>query len=257
MAGLSFTCRRILSAAVFASVLLAGCAVDSNGAFRLDADELSAKKLYPFQTVFGDGVLRRTLDGRYQIKLYDRQAIFDVARTDGVLVDSVLSANNETYVTLRIPHPGCQYVYRTLLVKQKEVDRYDLPSDCQTPVSFAMDDGHLLAVQQKPVNARYWMMTDATVVSGIVPAPMPPVATRPVPVEKAQRSTSTALRRKTVKTQTPAANVADSGADSVGKSTPGGAHHLSGVTVVGAPQKVSTADGSNRTPIHIDLDDAH
>lgn len=250
--------------------LLSGCAVGPNGAFQIDADELTARKLYPFQTAFGDAVLRRTLDGRYQLKFYDRMAIFDVARTDGVVVDNVSTANGQTYVTLRIPRPTCQYAYRTLLVRQKEVDRYDLPSDCQTPVSFAMEDGHLLAVQQKPVNARFWKMTDNAVVSGIVPPPAPPVSAHASPAGGGARSAASTHPRRPVRHKadrsgnsgTLAAGFDDSASadqtgDGAAAGAPGGTHHLSGVTVVAVPQKVSTAGGSSRTPIHIDLDDAH
>lgn len=255
--------------AVFSPVLLAGtlaltgCAVDSHGALYLDADELTAKKVSPFQMAFGNAVLRRTLDGRYQIKLYDRQAIFDVAHTDGVLVDSVLSANNETYVTLRIPRPSCQYVYRTLLVKQHEVDHYDLPVDCGTPVSFTMEDGHLLGIQQKSLNARYWSMTDTTVVSGIVPATVPVLAVREVRevrsggVSRAHAS-GVSQHRTTPRHKTDSAiSTASSGAAPAGIGISGDDHPLSGATVVGAPQKISTADSANRKPVHIDLDDSH
>lgn len=253
------TCRALLCAAVFSSVLLTGCAVDSHGAYRLDADELTASKLYPFQTAFGNAVLRRTVDGRYQIKLYDRQAIFDVARTDGVVVDSVLTANSETYVTLRIPRPACPFVYRTLLVKQNEVDHYDIPADCSTPVSFALEDGHLLAVQQKAFNARYWKMTDTTVVSAIVPSPLPLVDVRPSRAGNAGRSESASVsqhrpppRHKPANSGTVSANATETGTEPTG-----GARHLAGASVVGTPQKISTADSSNRTPVHIDLDDSH
>jgi hypothetical protein len=262
--------RTSLFAAVLAPALLSGtlaltgCAVDSHGALRIDADEVTAKKLYPFQTAFGNAVLRRTLDGRYQIKLYDRQAIFDVARTDGVQVDSVLSANNETYVTLRIPRPACPYVYRTLLVKQHEVDHYDLRNDCDTPVNFALEDGHLLGIQQKALNARYWKMTDTTVVSGIVPpAPLPVAvnaarsgsASRPGTTPSAQHRT--ALRHKTNKNGTAMASAPGSGVDTAGSRTSGDDRPLSGATVVGVPEKISTADSTGPAPVHIDLDDSH
>lgn len=245
------------------TLALTGCAVDSHGALRIDGDELTAKKVYPFQTAFGNAVLRRTLDGRYQIKLYDRQAIFDVAHTDGVLVDSVLTANNETYVTLRMPRPSCQYVYRTLLVKQHEVDHYDLSNDCGTPVSFTMEDGHLLGIQQKALNPRYWKMTDTTVVSGIVPAPvvpMTPIAVREVQSGSATRSRASGVSQHhaTPRHKTDSStSTADSGMEPTGNRASGDDRRLAGATVVGAPQKISTADSSNRGPVHIDLDDSH
>jgi len=261
---------RVKSAVVWLPLLLAGvltfagCAVDSRGMLGIDADELTATKLYPFQTAFGNAVLRHTLDGRYQIKLYDRQAIFDVARTDSVQVENVLTINNETYIALRIARPTCQYVYRTLLVKQKEVDHYDLPNDCRTPVGFALEDGHLLAIQQKPMDARFWKMTDTTVISGIVRPSASPVFASPAQGRKVSRRSSAVaaqhrrpLRHKRSDTEIAVGHASDSGAESADAGSLSASRPMSDTMVSSVPRKMSTIGSSNRTPIHIDLDDSH
>ncbi|CAD6528464.1 hypothetical protein [Paraburkholderia metrosideri] len=258
-ASFSLTSRRALYAipVLAAAFALSGCAVDSNGRISLDVEQATSRELYHFKTAFGDGVLRRTPAGLYQIKLYDRSQIFDLGRTEGVLVDNVTDVDGVTYLTLRMPRPGCDNVYRTLIIKKNEVGKYDLANECQTTVNFGTQDSSWLAVQQKPHNARFWMIRDNRVQSGLVPEAPPVVAVPPVktpPVRHASKPASTVTRRvATHRNSDPGADAADSNvAAATTAPASSGAHKLQPTSVDVIQERVSTTDVSHQT-VHIDL----
>lgn len=242
-----------------AAVALSGCAVDRNGRMSLDVEQATSRELYHFKTAFGDGVLRRTPAGVYQIKLYDRSQIFDLGRTEGVLVDNVVDVDGITYLTLRMPRPGCDNVYRTLIIKKNEVGKYDLANECQTTVNFGTQDSSWLAVQQKPHNARFWLIRDNRVQIGLVPEAPPVVAAPSVqtpPVRRASRSASTSTRRVASRRN------GDAGADSTGNGAPvataaapasSGARTLKPTSVDVIQERVSTTSDIGHQTVHIDL----
>jgi hypothetical protein len=142
---------------------------DRNGHLILNVDQATSRELKRFKTVFGDGVLRRTVNGIYQVKLYERSQIFDIGRTEGVLINDVSNLSNVTYLTLRIPRPGCDYVYRLMVNAPKAVYKNDLPNECSVPLHFAAQGDSWLAVQQKPQSARFWLISSKRVQSGYGP----------------------------------------------------------------------------------------
>lgn len=188
-------------AAPVLSLLLAGCAVSQQGnntTFRFDQDELTAVKLQTFQLGSAQGVLRRTANQQYQIKLYDRMKLIDLGRLDNPRVVDTQRFAGYDLIAVHIPTRNCPYAHRLYEVKGQNVGMWDInniPGKCGQPLSFASDGTAWLAQQEGGrSDATVWLWVDGKLASMLDPtksdqrarqAGMAPAAPTQAPVQAA------------------------------------------------------------------------
>lgn len=163
-------------AAPVLSLLLAGCAVSQQGnntTFRFDQDELTAVKLQTFQLGSAQGVLRRTANQQYQIKLYDRMKLIDLGRLDNPRVVDTQRFAGYDLIAVHTPTRQCPYAHRLYEVKAQNVGMWDInniPGKCGQPLSFASDGTAWLAQQEGGrSDATVWLWVDGKLASMLDP----------------------------------------------------------------------------------------
>ena len=137
------------------SLLLGGCAISQQGGntvVRLDADELTATRLQVFQVGSAEGVLRRTLDQQYQIKLYDRMKLIELGRIDNPRVVRAERVSGYDLIVLHAPTQACPQAHRLYELRGLAVGMYDInntPGQCDRMLGFASDGQGWTALQER------------------------------------------------------------------------------------------------------------
>ncbi len=107
---------------------LASCAIDNGNILtgRIDQDELTSKVIQRFNMAKDDGVLRETVNGKYQLKLYDRNGVFDLPyEQNGYTVTNATVLSDDSLVlTLNAPRYNCNGHYYIFLIKQRSSDSF-------------------------------------------------------------------------------------------------------------------------------------
>lgn len=144
-------CRRAPALAL--PLLLAACAVSQQGNRTIvgfDQDELTAVRLQDFPLGTAKGVLRRTANNQYQIKLYDRMKLIDLGRIDNPRVVGAVRAPGYDLVIVHAPTRTCPYAHRLYELQGMKVGMYDInntPGKCDQPVELATDGRSWMAHQ--------------------------------------------------------------------------------------------------------------
>jgi len=160
-------------------LLLSGCAVDpNNGHTLLDLDEVTATVIQPFPLAQKNGVLRRTAQGRYQLKLYDRNGVVTLpAEPSGFLVSHAsLQPDGSTVLVLNSPRPNCSghsYIY---LLRANTAESRMIETNQCGPLDFQADapSRSWLAQSRTPVpNGLVWSVRDGQLFSAQDPRQAP------------------------------------------------------------------------------------
>lgn len=235
-------------AAPVLSLLLAGCAVSQQGnntTFRFDQDELTAVKLQTFQLGSAQGVLRRTANQQYQIKLYDRMKLIDLGRLDNPRVVDTQRFAGYDLIAVHIPTRNCPYAHRLYEVKGQNVGMWDInniPGKCGQPLSFASDGTAWLAQQEGGrSDATVWLWVDGKLASMLDPtksdqrarqAGMAPAVPAQAPVQAPVQATGS--RRPAARFESGDAAVAGPAAAPADSAPPGS-------TPAGAKPRIAAA----------------
>lgn len=137
------------------SLLLGGCAISQQGGntlVQLDADELTATRLQVFKVGSAEGVLRRTLDQQYQIKLYDRMKLIELGRIDNPRVVRAEHVSGYDLIVLHAPTQACPQAHRLYELRGLTVGMYDInntPGQCDRMLGFASDGQGWTALQER------------------------------------------------------------------------------------------------------------
>jgi hypothetical protein len=160
-------------------LLLSGCAVDpNNGRNLLDLDEVTATQIQSFALSQKNGVLRRTVQGRFQLKLYDRNGVINLpAEPSGYLIShSSVLPDGATVLVLNAPRPNCSghsYIY---LLRASAAESRVMETNQCGPLDFQTDPaGPLwLAQARSPVaNGLLWVVRDGQLFSAQDPRQAP------------------------------------------------------------------------------------
>gem|GEM_PF-4865685 len=165
--------------ALMASLLLSGCAVDPNsGHTVLDLDEVSATVIQPFALAQKNGVLRRTVQGRYQLKLYDRNGVVTLpAEPSGFLISHTsLQPDGATVLVLNAPRPNCAGHSYIFLLRSNTAESRMIETNQCGPLDFQIDAASRSwqAQSRNPVpNGLVWGVRDGQLYSAMDPRQAP------------------------------------------------------------------------------------